>query len=38
MNLKNIINKLFQRKSIYPEKKALIIEGGGMLGVFLAGS
>lgn len=37
MNLKKIINNLFQKKSLYPDKKALIIEGGGMRGVFLAG-
>ena len=37
MNLKNILNILLQKKNIYPDKKALIIEGGGMRGVFLAG-
>jgi predicted patatin/cPLA2 family phospholipase len=37
MNIKRTLKKIFNRKSIFPEKKALIIEGGGMRGVFLTG-
>lgn len=37
MNFKRLIKNIFTKKSLYPEKKALIIEGGGMRGVFLTG-
>jgi len=37
MNIKRTLKKILTRKSIFPDKKALIIEGGGMRGVFLTG-
>ena len=40
MNLKNIISSIYRAKTdkdSYPKKKVLVLEGGGMRGIFLTG-